>query len=102
MRQEAGKVRLGFIPEEFFTFFYKKTGVTGPYAFAVTFGTYLISKEFYVMEHEYYTGISMVILCILAVKKLGPATAKYLDKEIEVSLSPFPADLISRVFCRRV
>lgn len=86
MRQEAGKVRLGFIPEEFFTFFYKKTGVTGPYTFAFTFTTYLISKELFVLEHEYYNGISMAILCVVLVKMLGPAAAAYLDKEIDVIL----------------
>jgi len=83
VRQEPGKVRLGFVPEEWFTFFYKKTGVTGPYTFGLGLGTYLISKEWYVMEHEYYNGLSLAILCILGVKKLGPAIAKYLDKEID-------------------
>lgn len=76
-------MRLGFIPEEWFQFFYKKTGVTGPFAFGVTFGTYLLSKEWYVMEHEYYTGISMLILCVYVTKKIGPSIASYLDKEID-------------------
>lgn len=84
VRQEPGKVRLGFVPEEWFTFFYKKTGVTGPYTFFLTFGTYLISKEIYIMEHEYYNGLSFLIMWIIGVKKLGPALAKYLDKEIDV------------------
>ncbi|XP_018322464.1 ATP synthase subunit b, mitochondrial [Agrilus planipennis] len=83
VRQEPGKVRLGFVPEEWFQFFYKKTGVTGPYVFATTLSTYLISKEIYVMEHEYYTGLSLLIFCIVGVKKLGPPLAKYLDKEID-------------------
>ncbi|KRT85279.1 hypothetical protein AMK59_2133, partial [Oryctes borbonicus] len=83
VRQEPGKVRLGFIPEEWFTLFYKKTGVTGPYVFGVTLSTYLVSKEIYVMEHEYYSGLSMLILCIVAVKKLGPVLSKALDKQID-------------------
>ncbi|KAK9702689.1 Mitochondrial ATP synthase B chain precursor [Popillia japonica] len=82
-RQEPGKVRLGFVPEEWFTFFYKKTGVTGPYTLAVTLSTYLMSKEIYVMEHEYYSGLSLLILCIVGVKKLGPVIAKALDKGID-------------------
>jgi F-type H+-transporting ATPase subunit b len=29
------------------------------------------------MEHEFYTGLSIAIMGIYAVKKLGPATAKF-------------------------
>ncbi|KAI8123435.1 ATP synthase subunit b, mitochondrial [Lucilia cuprina] len=81
--EHPGKVRLGFIPEEWFQFFYNKTGVTGPYTFGVGLLTYLCSKEIYVMEHEYYSGISLAIMAIVAVKKLGPAAANWADKEID-------------------
>ncbi|GFG29429.1 hypothetical protein Cfor_02630 [Coptotermes formosanus] len=77
------KVRHGFIPEEWFKFFYKKTGVTGPYTFGVGLATYLVSKEIYVLEHEYYTGISILIMTVFIIKKLGPKFAAYLDKEID-------------------
>ena len=82
-----GKVRMGFIPEEWFQFFYNKTGVTGPYTFGVGLITYLCSKEIYVMEHEYYSGLSLAIMAIIAVKKLGPGIAGYCDKEIDVSVN---------------
>lgn len=78
---------MGFIPEEWFQFFHKKTGVTGPYVFGVTLTTYLVSKEIYVMEHEYYNGLSILLIWIFMVKKFGPPLAKYLDKEIDVSMS---------------
>ncbi|XP_055845558.1 ATP synthase subunit b, mitochondrial [Episyrphus balteatus] len=81
--EHPGKVRLGFIPEEWFQFFYNKTGVTGPYTFGAGLLTYLCSKEILVMEHEYYGGLSLGIMCIIAVKKIGPAAAKYCDKEID-------------------
>ncbi|KAM8709647.1 hypothetical protein ACLKA7_016453 [Drosophila subpalustris] len=81
--EHPGKVRLGFIPEEWFQFFYNKTGVTGPYTFGVGLITYLCSKEIYVMEHEYYSGLSLGIMAIIAVKKLGPAVAKWADSEID-------------------
>lgn len=68
-----------------FQFFYPKTGVTGPYVFGAGLITYLCSKEIYVMEHEYYSGISLAIMAIFAVKKLGPGIAAYCDKEIDVS-----------------
>jgi len=76
-------VRHGFIPEEWFTFFYPKTGVTGPYVFAASLSAYLLSKEIYVLEHEYYSGLSLAMVLIVAIKKLGPMVAKYADKEID-------------------
>ncbi|XP_033156921.1 ATP synthase subunit b, mitochondrial [Drosophila mauritiana] len=81
--EHPGKVRLGFLPEEWFQFFYNKTGVTGPYTFGVGLITYLCSKEIYVMEHEYYSGLSLGIMAIIAVKKLGPVIAKWADGEID-------------------
>lgn len=79
------KVRMGFIPDDWFQFFYSKTGVTGPYTFGLGLATYLCSKEIYVMEHEFYTGLSIAIMGVYAVKKLGPAAAKFLDSEVEKS-----------------
>ncbi|XP_008552818.1 ATP synthase subunit b, mitochondrial [Microplitis demolitor] len=76
-------VRHGFIPEEWFQFFYNKTGYTGPYMFTFGLSTYLISKEFYVLEHEYYTGIACLLMSIILVKNLGPGLAKYLDSEMD-------------------
>ncbi|XP_005182484.1 ATP synthase subunit b, mitochondrial-like [Musca domestica] len=80
---EPAKVRMGFIPDDWFTFFYNKTGVTGPYMFGVGLLNYLFSKEIYICEHEFYNGLSMALLCIAAVKKLGPLVADYCDKEID-------------------
>merc|ERR1719167_1588410 len=42
----------------------------------------MFSKEIYVMEHEYYTGLSLLVMAIYAIKKLGPGLASSLDKEI--------------------
>jgi F-type H+-transporting ATPase subunit b len=56
--------------------------------FGVGLTTYLCSKEIYVMEHEYYSGLSLAIMAVYAVKKLGPSIAAYCDKEIDVSPSP--------------
>lgn len=82
-REYPVKVKYGFIPEDWFTRFYNKTGVTGPYALATGVSSYLLSKEIYVLEHNYYNGISMAILCVLVVKQLGPTLALYLDGELD-------------------
>jgi len=77
------KVRHWWIPEEYFQFFHAKTGVTGPYMFAVSLGTYLCSKEIYVLEHEFYTGIAFAIVFVGLVNKLGPGVTAYVHKELD-------------------
>ena len=37
------------------------------------------------MEHEFYTGLSIAIMAIYGVKKLGPGLASFLDSEVAVS-----------------
>lgn len=46
-------------------------------------GTYLFSKEIYIMEHEFYNGISLFIICVASVKLFGPKLAEALDKGID-------------------
>jgi len=80
---EPSPVRLGFLPEEWFTFFYPKTGVTGPYAFGIGLLTYVLSKEIWVLEHEFWGGVSFFIMIIYGAKKFGPAVRAYATKEVD-------------------
>ncbi|XP_056639842.1 ATP synthase subunit b, mitochondrial-like [Diorhabda sublineata] len=82
-RQEPGPVIWGFVPKEWVTFFYPKTGVCGFYTFLFTTVTYLVSKEIYVLEHNYYSGLSVAVMVWAAVHYIGPPLAKWLDKEID-------------------
>lgn len=52
--------------------------------FGISVGTWLLSKEIYVLEHNFYNGLSMLIIVMLAHNKFGPSIAKWADKEIEV------------------
>jgi len=83
-----GAVRFGFLPDEWFNFFYPKTGVTGPYVFGFGFLTYVLSKEIWVLEHEFWSGVSLFAMIIYAIKKFGPQLSQYLEKEQQVSI-PF-------------
>ncbi|XP_043279650.1 ATP synthase subunit b, mitochondrial [Venturia canescens] len=80
---DPSPVRHAFIPEGWFTMFYPKTGVTGPYMFGGGVATYLVSKEIYVLEHEFYTGVSILIMFVYGAKKFGPMLAEYLDKKLD-------------------
>merc|ERR1712136_538593 len=70
-------------PEEWFTFFHEKTGVTGPYVFAASVGTFLFSKEIWVMEHEFYCGVGLFIELNAIRMKVGPGLYESLKSQVE-------------------
>uniref|UniRef100_A0A2A4JM46 ATP synthase subunit b n=1 Tax=Heliothis virescens TaxID=7102 RepID=A0A2A4JM46_HELVI len=78
-----GKVRLGFIPDEWFLFFKPMTGVSGPYIFMLGLGNYLASKEILVMEHEYYLGLSVGLVLYLVITRFGKTIGASLDKQVD-------------------
>ncbi|XP_025099215.1 ATP synthase subunit b, mitochondrial-like [Pomacea canaliculata] len=80
---ESGKVRLGFIPEEWFQFLYPKTGVT-----AVAFRslsprhwllTTLLSKEIWVVDHGFAEVIGFYGAIFVLTKTVGGRLAKWMD-----------------------
>jgi F-type H+-transporting ATPase subunit b len=92
-------VRLGFIPEEWFAALHAKTGATGPYMFLVSFGTYLLSKEIYVLEHEFYSGVALFAVWGIGIAKLGPGITTWVNKELdadEAKLKAIRQDEIDR------
>jgi len=75
-RLEDSPVRHGWIPESWFQSFYNTTGVTGPYVFLGTFGTFLMSKEYFIFSFEtniLFTGLAFMVY---VVNKAAPATNK--------------------------
>jgi len=55
----------------------------GPYVFAISVSSYLLSKEIFVLEHEFYNGLSLFVICVASVKLFGPKLAKALDEGID-------------------
>lgn len=94
---DPAPVRLGIFPDSWFTFFYNKTGVTGPYTFGAGLLTYLLSKEIWVLEHEFWGGVSFFIMIIYGVKKFGPQMSAYLEKEIQNDLDEMNAGKINEI-----
>jgi len=76
-------VALGFIPQEWMDALYPKTGVTGPYMALVGVGTFLASKEYFVMEHDFYVGIALVAVLGGIVKSVGPDYTAYINKAVD-------------------
>lgn len=74
-------VRLGFIPETWFQFFYSKTGVTGPYVFGTSLLVFLLSKEIWVQEHKFFEFLGMsFVIYLLMTSKYGGQLKSFLTK----------------------
>lgn len=73
-------VRLGFIPQSWFDFFYEKTGVTGPYMFGIGLSTFLLSKEIWVVEHNFTEFVAFWIAMYFLIRKTGPAMKAHFKK----------------------
>merc|ERR1712071_208302 len=76
-------VRMGIFPEEWFAAFYNKTGVTGPYMALASIGTFLVSKEFFVMEHDFYVGVALALVLGGIVKNAGPGITETVNKSLD-------------------
>ena len=88
---DSPPVRVGFIPDEWFVAVAKKSGSTGPYVFLATFSTFLASKEYFVIEHDFWVGLSLAIVGTTVYQKFGASFTKYLDDEIEAEESKYRA-----------
>jgi F-type H+-transporting ATPase subunit b len=73
---------MGVFPEEWFMAFYNKTGVTGPYMALASIGTFLASKEYYILEHDFYVGVGLFIVLTGVVKAVGPGLNQTLEEEL--------------------
>ncbi|CAI6373727.1 unnamed protein product [Macrosiphum euphorbiae] len=76
------KTRYLFVPEKWFEVFYEKTGVTGPYVLAAGITTFVLSKEIWVVDHEFPYVLATIGLFYVGWKKFAVSLADSLDKEI--------------------
>lgn len=90
---QAGKLRIGVVPEEWFQFMYNKTGVTGPYILFWGGLTTILSKEYFVPwvdtpEHLVFLG-----LFVYFSKTYAPKIAAMLDKTVKETDDAYVAEL---------
>jgi len=95
--EHPGPVRLGFIPEEWFQFFYPKTGLTGPYLFGAGLVMTLLSKEIVVIEDEFLFGISLFTSIGLLHKLYGKDVAEYIDKGVDQEIAEWKQGTLDEV-----
>merc|ERR1712105_110839 len=80
---ERGPVKALIFPAEWFDALYPKTGVTGPYMALFGVSTFLASKEYFVMEHDFYVGLGLAVVLIGVVKSAGPDWTASINKELD-------------------
>jgi F-type H+-transporting ATPase subunit b len=80
---DKAPVRLGLLPAEWFDALYPKTGVTGPYMAVLGVSTFLCSKEYFVMEHDFYVGIALAIVLGGIIKNVGPSWTESINKLLD-------------------
>jgi len=84
---EAGKVRIGLVPDDWFKAMYDKTGVTGPYILFWGGLATLLSKEYFVYWADTTEQLVFLGLVIFASKKYGHKLGAWLDKEADAANS---------------
>lgn len=80
---EKAPVRLVIFPQEWFDALYPKTGVTGPYMALIGVSTFLASKEYFVIEHDFWAGLALVVCLTGIIKSAGPDWAASMNKELD-------------------
>jgi len=77
------KIRLGFLPDSWFQFFYNKTGVTGPYVLGAVFLNFVLCKEYFILN-EAAVGIVPLWTWIYILHQLGKQpVAAYFERNVE-------------------
>lgn len=79
---DPSPVRMGIFPAEWFEAFYSKTGVTGPYMAVVSVSTFLASKEYFILEHDFYAGLALAVVMFGVVKSVGPGLDAALEHRL--------------------
>jgi len=95
--EEAGKLRVGFLPEEWFTAFYNKTGVTGPYLLFWGGIVTALSKEWYVSWVDTAHMICFIGLTITIAKCYGGQIREFLEKSLNKEIDELKAKEVARL-----
>jgi len=80
--EHKSPVRIGIFPEEWFDALYPKTGVTGPYMALFGVSTFLASKEYFVIEHDFWAGMALAICLTTIIKMAGPDWTATVNKAL--------------------
>jgi F-type H+-transporting ATPase subunit b len=83
MTVEPGKLRIGFVPDDWFKAMYDKTGVTGPYILFWGGIATLLSKEYFVYWADTFEHLVFLGLVVFVAKKYGPTIGSLIDKKVD-------------------